>query len=67
MGDIRNKNGVGTGGNSGREGDSQRGEVGTVMSSAKMAVLHTSFGVTHDTGSLFHSKVPESQLGTVRP
>lgn len=64
---IRNENSVGSGGNAGREGDSRRGEVGTVMISAKMAVFHTSFGVTHDTGSLFHSKVPESQLGTVRP
>lgn len=37
------------------------------LPSAKTTVLHTSFDVTHDTGSLFHSKVPESQLGTVRP
>lgn len=35
------------------------------MISAKMAVLHTSFGVTHGTGSLFRSEVSESQLGTL--
>lgn len=35
------------------------------MITAKMAALHTSVGATH--ASLFHSKVPESQLGTVKP
>lgn len=60
--DFRNKNGVGSDGNAGRERDSQRDEVATTMMSAKMASLCIRFEVSPCTVSLFHSKVSVSQL-----